>query len=170
MAGVPRGRARGGRLLNRFQGFMICFYCNRVSRRHFIRLAYHAYNFDKENKIVSGVSPRLPFAWPQVDRPSRLLSFARPPGSSARLVRLARPLGPWFVALLRTFQTIKYLSLLYYSPWHLTHLLGNRSCATTLYPTYPTYPTPCPGRSIGVTLYLAPTARLGMNGVRSSSL
>ena len=74
----------------------------------------------KENKIVSGVSPRLPFAWPRVDRPSRLLSFARPPGSSAWLARRpARPLGSWFVALLRTFQMINILSLLI-SPWHLT--------------------------------------------------
>ena len=126
MAGVPRGRARGGRLLKQLQGFMICFCCNRVSRRHFIRLTYHAYNFEKENKIVSGVSPRLPFAWPQVDRPSRLLSFARPPGSSAWLTRRpARPLGSWFVAFLRTFQMINYLSLLYYSPWHLTLFLGD---------------------------------------------
>jgi hypothetical protein len=91
---------------------MICFYCNRVSRRHFIRLTYHAYNFGKENKIISGVSPRLPFAWPRVDRPSRL-SFACPPGSSAGLARrLARPLGSWLVALLRTFQMINFLSLL----------------------------------------------------------
>ena len=95
---------------------------------------------EKENKIVSGVSPRLPSAWPRVDRPSRQLSFARPPGSSARLVRLARPLGPWFVALLRTFQTINYLSLLYYSPWHLTLFLGD---GHVLLP-YPTYPTPAP--------------------------
>ncbi len=46
MAGVPRGRARGGRLLNWFPGFRICLYCNRVSRRHFIRLTYHAYKFE----------------------------------------------------------------------------------------------------------------------------
>ncbi len=90
---------------------MICFYCNRVSRYHFIRLTYHAYNFEKDNKIVSGVSPRLPFAWPQVDRPSRLLSFARPPGSSAWLVRLAPGLQ-LSCALFRWLITLAYCNIL----------------------------------------------------------
>jgi hypothetical protein len=97
MAGVPRGRARGGRLLNRAQGFFFfdLLLLQSSEPRHFIRLTYHAYNFEKKrNKIVSGVSLRLPFAWPRVDRPSHLLSSARPPGSSAWLAcRPARPLS-----------------------------------------------------------------------------
>ncbi len=112
----------------------------------------------KRNKIISAVSLRLALARPRADRPPHLLSSARPPGTSARLVcsarppsgssawlvRPARPLGSWHAAPLRTFQTIKYLSLLYYSPWHLTHSLGNGSCATTFvsYLSYLSYPLP----------------------------
>jgi hypothetical protein len=164
MAGVPRGRACGGRLLNRFQGFMICFYCNRVSRRYFIRLTYHAYNFEKKEiksypvSLFVSRSPGpeltgLHICSAPLARPARLLGslavrlvrLARPPSdSSAWLARPARPLGSWHAVLLRTFQMINYLSLLYYSPWHLTHFLCDGSCATTLYPTYPTYPTPAP--------------------------
>jgi hypothetical protein len=109
MAGVPRGRARGGRLLKQLQGFMICFCCNRVSRRHFIRLTYHAYNFKKKEiklyplSLFVSRSPGPELTGLRI-RSAPLVRPAHLLGSPAiRLVRLTRPPGSWHAALLHTF-------------------------------------------------------------------
>ncbi len=154
MAGVPRGRARGGRLLTQLPGFMICFFFLQSSEPLLFLLGSLTMLTipRKRNKIVSAVSLRLALARPRADRPPPLLSSARPPSSLARLVCYARPPGssarllackfPISCALVRRLINLAYCITL--SLWHSAHFLGNGSCATTLYPTYPTYPTPCP--------------------------